>query len=117
MNEEFKKEWVEALESDKFTQGRGLLHTPSGLCCLGVACYLLEKKGVLTKTILKEDNVVRYGIEENPALLPKEAIEYMGVESSSPQVLTMDLCHVSLSSLNDNGMTFKEIAQIIREQL
>lgn len=37
MNREFVKEWVEALRSDKYIQGRHQLKDGNCYCCLGVA--------------------------------------------------------------------------------
>ena len=38
MDQEFKPEWLEALRSGKYKQGRKNLRNNRGYCCLGVAC-------------------------------------------------------------------------------
>lgn len=42
----FKKRWIEALRSDKFKQGTGVLHntTKNTYCCLGVACRIIHPR-------------------------------------------------------------------------
>jgi hypothetical protein len=36
MNQEIKREWIEALRSGKYKQARGFLRYRGGYCCLGV---------------------------------------------------------------------------------
>lgn len=44
MNPEIKSDWVKALRSGKYKQGRGLLRNDNdGYCCLGVLCDLHSK--------------------------------------------------------------------------
>ena len=37
------REWITALRSGTYQQGRRALRTASGFCCLGVACDLLDR--------------------------------------------------------------------------
>ncbi len=42
------EKWVPALRSGEYVQGRGTLKSPDGeYCCLGVACDLMSKEGLL----------------------------------------------------------------------
>lgn len=46
MTQEFKDQWLEALRSGKYEQGKGALrtvhnHSKDGFCCLGVLCDLI----------------------------------------------------------------------------
>lgn len=44
MKPEYKKRWLEALRSDKYEQGTGVLRTSSDeFCCLGVLCDIVKK--------------------------------------------------------------------------
>lgn len=46
MDAAIKQQWVEALRSGKYEQGREALRTEAGgYCCLGVLCDLLPEKG------------------------------------------------------------------------
>lgn len=108
--DKFLREWVTALESDKYQQGKILLCSEGKYCCLGVACELAG----LPHTIL--DNSRNYFgdygciTKENPLFsifdwfgkLPKPLHYHNSVSSS-------------LSRLNDNGMNFKDIAKVIRK--
>lgn len=43
MNKELKQQWIEALRSGKYKQGKGVLRTFSDhFCCLGVLCDVLD---------------------------------------------------------------------------
>ena len=42
MNKEIKTKWLAALRSGKYEQGFGALKTPSGHCCLGVLCDVID---------------------------------------------------------------------------
>lgn len=43
----FKAEWIAALRSDEFPQGRKYLNRNNEYCCLGVRCELDVKAGLL----------------------------------------------------------------------
>lgn len=116
MNQEFKKEWVNALRNGEYTQGKGVLNRFGKCCCLGVACELLVKKGVLTSKLDEKEGMYQYGEELNEALLPAEAIKYMGIGKHNPTVKYKGY-KPALSSLNDSDKTFLEIADLIEAQL
>lgn len=46
MKAEVKKEWVAALRSGKYQQGRGQLRQHNEYCCLGVLCDIASKGGI-----------------------------------------------------------------------
>lgn len=131
MNKEFKKEWVAALRSGEFNQGVGALSLNGKYCCLGVACELLHRKGLIPKRVSeKSGNIVYYGVTESSALLPMDVQQFMGVIGNSPMVfipLTQESFenmlhnhlgkHVDVSTLNDNQVSFKNIADLIESSL
>lgn len=41
-----QRAWIDALRSGQYQQSRGLMQTPEGYCCLGVACVVAEQHGV-----------------------------------------------------------------------
>lgn len=49
--------WITALESGKYKQGHGTLHSADGFCCLGVVCDILTKSGELSRSVY---NSTRY---------------------------------------------------------
>lgn len=42
---EIAQKWANALRSGKYSQDTGALQTPSGFCCLGVACDVMIREG------------------------------------------------------------------------
>lgn len=50
MNQEIKKQWVEALRSGKYEQGQGRLDYEGKQCCLGVLCKIAPENIVSRKT-------------------------------------------------------------------
>lgn len=88
--------WVEALESDDYTQNFGCLETSGGYCCLGIACKISG---------LDFDGGDHY--------MPLEVRDYFGFvsEEGSSRYSADD----ALPALNDDKrLTFSEIAQIVR---
>jgi len=114
----FFKEWVTALESGEYPQGIMSLKSSSGYCCLGV---LSKVQGRLTAdgrdsihsksdSLLYEDNpcaAVFGGYGDFPMAI-KEATGLHG-DNRPPNVL------YGLTSLNDCGVPFSEIANVIKK--
>src|SRR4051812_646937 len=103
MDQKLKTEWVAALRSGKYVQGRRQLETPSGAnCCLGVLCRVAK-------------------VEFNPLALSFFYEGYpMGVELSIEfaahcGVSSVDEAH--LIAMNDTGNTFEQIADYIEKHL
>ncbi len=126
MNQEFKEEWCQALESGKYEQGKGFLCSNGKFCCLGVAEDLLSKKGVVKAS--EEEGGIRYTDiskegDTSMYLLTPDSFKYMGLPDYSPNVVTNILdpnnepTVYALSTINDFGVGFKTIAKLIREQL
>jgi len=107
MNIEIKKKWVDALRSGKYKQGTGRLcsihDTYKGYCCLGVLCEILEVPSVETHVMKEYDGAEWY--------LPNRVTELTGL-SRIPKIN----CR-SLSDMNDDGMSFNEIADLIEKNL
>lgn len=88
-----KAEWLTALRGGEYTQGRGSLGDPvHGYCCLGVFC-------------------VANGIDFNA--------DDTGHWSGPPELLDSipEPLREQLWEMNDNGRTFREIADFIEERL
>lgn len=112
---ELIEKWLEALESGKYRQTQGSLSCSYGLqsqafCCLGVAAVVAKDGGIRVSdddiqnyAVLADSLAKKYGIDNSGSF--KTPIEYRGKK------------YMSLVDLNDEGVRFKTIARIIREQL
>jgi hypothetical protein len=100
MNQEIKQKWVEALRSGKYKQGHGTLKRYGKYCCLGVLCSVVKTKNWV-----------------GGKFLPDHVQEKAGLTVAYPTVRTRDGINQSLANLNDIGMPFSEIADLIEAQL
>jgi hypothetical protein len=121
MNEEIKEQWVNALRSGEYTQGTGRLATirPDHIeyCCLGVLCELAVKNGLAVKSV-QSNSFFRYYSpnninDSNTATLPNCVLEWAELKDRQGWSTNED----SLTSLNDHGKSFEEIAQVIEANL
>lgn len=115
MNENAKK-WVAALRSGEYRQTAGNLRVSDGYCCLGVAC---EISGL--GRWVEGESVYAYeidGFEIEFVRLPRPVREWLGLRSSTGEFGSKSLERYGsdvreLTSINDGGATFAEIADII----
>lgn len=136
MNGNIKERWITALESGKYSQSHRTLADANGFCCLGVLCEIAMEDSVVNKEIipdgtgnffskyegpddystsmLPEDVQVWAGIDKNPFFPNEDVKEVIG---EFPEELTGYGAKVSLAALNDSGLSFTEIAKVIRELL
>ena len=124
MRQEIANKWADALESGEYTQGAFSLAVEDTAgrathCCLGVLCVLAIADGVdvpKTGERYSDDHVdgvmYGYGVEQAEALLPYEAMKWAGMQSNDG---TCPNAGEVLASLNDFGVPFYRIAEIIRE--
>lgn len=113
---EHRKEWVAALRSGEFEQGRDQLKREDGsYCCLGVATVLAMRAGVPGASLV-------YGLEDAGPLgfsrgLPVRSVyNYFGLvgEGGCTKLADDDPEDYSLTELNDEvGYTFDQIADLI----
>lgn len=128
MNPEVKKKWVNALRSGKYKQTNGMLHNSydNSYCCLGVLCdiYAKERKKRAfdySEFILGTENT---GMGST-GLLPKIVVNWAGLnqfaiyaEESSTDIRSGKSHNAkTLANLNDSGVSFEKIADIIEERL
>ena len=111
MNKRIKKDWLTALRSGDYKQTKGELHGKKGYCCLGVL-YDIEFNG---DWIFPQD-------DDRPSYLNTGAWMIDNEEAS----LGSDFIHKcrivpeeesELIDMNDEGATFKEIADWIKVSL
>ncbi len=95
MDKELKARWVEALRSDRYKQTMGRLRTFGGFCCWGVLCDLVDPDG------WEEENLYGYS-HRGDTLMPA----YEGCPNPEGK-------YRELAEMNDNGISFREIADVI----
>lgn len=126
------KIWIEALESNKYKQGKGCLVNDDNntFCCLGVACDLATKAGleVDVDTIYNDDRFVKT-YNDNKYFLPEDITAWFGFPYDTGVSLlreykddtgkvVVDKVTTSLANLNDtHDWSFKDIAGLMRELL
>lgn len=124
MNPEKKTRWVERLRSGTRKQGTGVLHRRLAgedfYCCLGVLCELAIEDGIdlrVSPEPTGDENprgalVISYDGYED--FLPPKVVEWAGLRGGNPLTTQrMEDTRLTLSYLNDNGKSFREIADII----
>jgi hypothetical protein len=128
MNKRVKQKWVDALRSGKYVQGDGFLRQaesdggPDRFCCLGVLCEIAVDEGVIAKPKPPEDDYEGYLYARTAdQFLPKTVVKWANLSSSNPDVSYSyendEPLYDHLSSLNDEGRTFEQIANYIEESL
>lgn len=116
MRKDVKEAWVDALRSGKYRQTRETLADYQGHCCLGVLAEVLNKQfpEVYAETQTKfEKTGWEIRIYYNPGSykaggLPMSLVDKIGLSSQIQD---------KLSTRNDDGATFQEIAAYIQENL
>jgi hypothetical protein len=106
MNPEIKAKWLEALRSGKYKQAEGRLKVNDTFCCLGVLCDI--------SGLSKWDGDYYLNCV---SVLPDEVAEWSGLGDKSPNVKEASGRNRSLAGLNDDGNSFKEIADLIERYL
>lgn len=125
MNPDVKAKWIERLRSGLYPQTKGNLQDQDGFCCLGVLCDL-SGLGQWTEPepdfARKRHYVVpndKNGDLLASKVLPRPVKAWAGLEDENPSVR----CDYpspgsrgwlgSLAILNDGGLTFAQIADVI----
>lgn len=119
--------WIPALRSGEYNQTQTRLHDENGYCCLGVACDLV---GVTWVPTTYDDSIFSYAdIDDNneyfeaavlgPSIRNSINIEEGGIELPPGSRYTWrgmwsNMTFIPLSSLNDNGASFTEIADALQ---
>ncbi len=101
-----RKTWVEALRSEKYQQTTKVLRNEKGYCCLGVACDLentdywrLDPRGFYVFVI--PNDVIS---TQSYSILPQSLRDKLNISYE---------IHANLTSMNDYGKSFEEIATYI----
>ena len=108
MDQNIKKQWVEALRSGKYEQGKDWLQNEGRFCCLGVLCDLHAKAKDNNWSQLYDD-VKSY--LDHSEFLPEEVVDWADLFSSDPYVGAK-----KISWYNDaKNFNFDQIANLIDE--
>lgn len=108
------KKWVRALKSGKFKRTQGALGDNKGFCCLGVACELAVKEGVIKPGKFMEDRKeFRYG--KDYYFLPTKVQDWLGLSTKKGKFVSKTKI-TDLADKNDAGASFKTIAKIIESE-
>lgn len=118
MNPTIKAKWLEALRSGRYHQARGQLRRGGG--CLGVLCEIAVQEGIAQR---KGINYWTRDDDLTDDVLPHGVVEWVGIDSPNPTVLLgfnvrmLSDNGARLSDLNDTGLTFPQIADLIEREL
>lgn len=108
MDPALKAKWVEALRSGKYLQAEGVLRDTRGdtpkFCCLGVLCDVMGATWD-TGTPVLGDAILQDRDEE---LLARETLKAVGFDA---------IVEGELSTMNDSGSPFSDIADHIEANL
>lgn len=126
MNPEVKAEWIERLRAGNLKQGVGRLRTEEDkYCCLGVLSEIAVEKGVIPPPKLRHNSdggmVYYYGqrycgsvtseYEGSSGALVLAVQEWSGIKTRAGDLPVRWV--ESLATLNDDGLTFDQIADVI----
>ena len=122
MNKEIAKKWVEALRSGEYEQGRRALRSgDSKYCCLGVLCKIVEKEvDGRWLPVYNENGDYGFSTPENTwAGMPGSDVDtFVNGKGGDDYIYNYAYNgrETDLASLNDDGVTFDEIATLIEER-
>jgi hypothetical protein len=122
MKSDVKFGWQADLRSGKFNQGVHCLHNEDGeFCCLGVLCERYRKetgKGEWIRSEEDSEHPERFTFLGEDCVLPREVMEWAGLESCDPNVTLREGGAAVLSHVNDElECNFSTIAQAIERSL
>lgn len=112
MNQDIAKQWVAALRSGAYQQGKQYLEREGRHCCLGVLCDLAVREGVTTRVKMGPDGETVFGFDLVYGGLPEVVMGWAGIRNSLGHFAANE--PAPLYHLNDSGVyTFREIADVI----
>lgn len=106
------EEWVKALRSGEFKQGKGALQTPGGFCCLGVACKVFIPEGKQRLVITGDRCDMLYG--GLPTLYQPFAPNWLqNIAEDFSYRTNRDLTVLNDGVVGKDSYTFDEIADLL----
>jgi hypothetical protein len=121
MDKRVKEIWLKGLRGGTFLQGMHALKKTetdeqTTHCCLGVLCELFRDEFDAKWYPIDNGNGFVFDDGDNH-FLPRRVMDWAGLESCDPRVVSGDEFYVTLSEMNDRGDSFEAIARVIEEQL
>lgn len=124
MNIDIANKWIAALRSGKYAQTSEALRDNAGFCCLGVLCDLHSEENQSDEHVWFDNNYLDEDIN-----LPNEVARWAGMKMTSgvfsdtgqhgalPEFIDdgVDGKTKHLAILNDRGMPFDKIADVIEK--
>lgn len=107
MKRSVARKWIKALESGEYKQGIHLLRNRGKWCCLGVLCNMHAQEHPEIAATQKRKG---FYLGES-TVLPKEVMVWAGMNSDIGYIDHGEI----LANMNDSGVTFQEIAKVIRK--
>lgn len=112
MDQAVKTEWVKALRSGEYKQGKGrlMLKDAEGnttFCCLGVLCNILGMKAN-PAGMYRDKTQYSFGHTYNASYPTTEVMSLVGLTHDQARLLAI---------MNDDGNSFKAIADYIEKHL
>lgn len=106
------KQWAEALESGEYPQSAGRLRTETGYCCWGVLCELSgEGEWMPYSDSDSNDYAFVFRGEQFSAMPPMDLTPFPAHQSFAREGAIRPL-----DSWNDKGLSFVEIAKMLRKK-
>lgn len=105
-----QKQWIKDLRSGEFKQAKGSLHKTNGkdsFCCLG----LVARRSGIFEAVRQN---WQFSYDKKYGVLPDEIRSWVGLYSGSGTA-TPDSKRHSLTTLNDSGDTFDDIADVLEK--
>lgn len=115
---QFKKRWIAALRSGKYTQGVGRLGQSNNgkylHCCLGVACEIVG----VPRQVISRNNMIMSSTLLNNSEIPVilKSVENAKVTLPTKRGNIYTVCD-KLAKMNDSGKSFERIANYIEKNL
>lgn len=118
MKATIRNQWIKALRSGEYAQIIGVLDSGKGYCALGVLCTLALNEGICTYS--EEHSIGAY--DGRIRSLSFNIMNWAGVDwenDNEKGYLNFDLHgkKTSIAKLNDSGLSFNQIADIIERYL
>lgn len=111
MDKKIKQKWLKALRSGKYKQGKYQLRREDSFCCLGVLCDIHSKEqGISWEESTSGTNEISENSGNFEILLPPKVELWSGLANN-------DVLRQLVSKNDDEGASFKEIADIIDTNL
>lgn len=126
MNDDVRAEWVEALRSGEYEQGKDTLRKGDKFCCLGVLCDLAVKNEAIPEPTQEG---YEYYYDGQWSGLPASVVQWAGmsdafgsvngiIEGYEPLAQTgaIEVDGIKagcLADFNDRGLSFERIADLI----